>query len=850
MANDDPVAGFQFSLSFNPDIASIVSVSETARTAGFSISQAGSTIIGFSLTGATIAPGDGAIVNVEVSGDAFGAAEACLSDIVLSDSDANSIIATTSCGTLAVGGDIVEGCTDPASLNFNPEANVDDGSCIYPADVTLTFGTQTDNTIDIVMSNEVPVAGFQFTLDGLTVVNASGGSADAAGFTMSSSGGTVIGFSLTGSTIPVGNGVLLTLEHSGFEEVCFDGVVISDTSGSALSVNTGDCAESNPVDPVYGCTDDLACNYDSEANTDDGSCEYPEENYDCDGNCIADVDCLGECGGDAIVDACGDCDGGIDNADDCYTLQYFTDLPVSTGESQLLIISDATGLEPGDEVGLYDASGITNYGDCSDETGELLVGAGVWTGSQLNIVSVGSVDLCAFGGVQLAGYVEGNPVVYKVWKASEDRVYDAEVNSYSAGTGTWGDIIIAADMLEPIFTVTQEVQVSALSMNSISFMSTPEDPAVSSVFSDNDVLIASTDGGQYFAPNFGVDLIGDMDFTRGCNVFLTGTEDQTVVLEGYPFDLEQTPVTIAALQNNLIGYLPMECMPTEYIFEGYDNILIVKDDSGNYYAPSFGVALLDEMCPGEGYEIFLTGTEDVELFYPSSGDMARTNSELSEYWSDYKLNSVSTQYEIARTGISHPIIITELNGSVDIGDELVAYAGEMVVGATKVVDLDAPVVISAWGGYHQYGADLDGYTLGDKIDLRLWSNSEGRELRVVADLDNDEFGVAPLTAGTATVSMQGAIPTEVNLSQNYPNPFNPTTRIDYSVVSDGHVTLNVYDITGRLISTLVDGYVDSGYHSVMWNGSDDNGVKLSSGIYFYTLQGESSTMTRKMVYMK
>ena len=130
MSNDDPVAGFQFSLSFNPDIASIVSVAETARTSGFSLSQAGGTIIGFSLTGATIAPGDGAIVTIEVSGNTFGAAEACLSDVILSDSNANSMIATTSCGTLSVGGDIVEGCTDPAALNYNPEANVDDGSCI------------------------------------------------------------------------------------------------------------------------------------------------------------------------------------------------------------------------------------------------------------------------------------------------------------------------------------------------------------------------------------------------------------------------------------------------------------------------------------------------------------------------------------------------------------------------------------------------------------------------------------------------------------------------------------------------------------------------------------------------
>ena len=135
-------------------------------------------------------------------------------------------------------------------------------------------------------------------------------------------------------------------------------------------------------------------------------------------------------------------------------------------------------------------------------------------------------------------------------------------------------------------------------------------------------------------------------------------------VDGY-FDIKR----ISLLQNNLIGYLPTECMPTEYIFADYDNILIVKDDSGNYYAPNFGVAILDEMCPGEGYEIFLTGTNDIELFYPS-GDMARTHSEQSEYWADYRINSVSTQYDIAKTGISHPIIITELTGSVDVGDEL------------------------------------------------------------------------------------------------------------------------------------------------------------------------------------
>ena len=98
-----------------------------------------------------------------------------------------------------------------------------------------------------------------------------------------------------------------------------------------------------------------------------------------------------------------------------------------TGESQLTIFPESiTTLDAGDEIGIFDLQGITNYNDCSNQIGELLVGAGIWDGSQLNLVSVGSVDLCAFGGPQLAGFVEGHDVVVRVWKASEQIEYDSK----------------------------------------------------------------------------------------------------------------------------------------------------------------------------------------------------------------------------------------------------------------------------------------------------------------------------------------------------------------------------------------------------------------------------------------
>ena len=68
--------------------------------------------------------------------------------------------------------------------------------------------------------------------------------------------------------------------------------------------------------------------------------------------------------------------------------------------------------------------------------------------------------------------------------------------------------------------------------------------------------------------------------------------------------------------------------------------------------PGFGVMTLTEMCPGEGYEVFLSSADDIDFTYPS-GDMARARSEQSEFWSNYRINSVSTQYEIAKTRIDY-----------------------------------------------------------------------------------------------------------------------------------------------------------------------------------------------------
>ena len=136
------------------------------------------------------------------------------------------------------------------------------------------------------------------------------------------------------------------------------------------------------------------------------------------------------------------------------------------------------------------------------------------------------------------------------------------------------------------------------------------------------------------------------------------------------------------------------------------------------------------------------------------------------------------------------------------------------------------------------------------IDLRLYSAKEGEELLVTADLDFDRYEEGIFSHGTAIVSDMLVVPEDYSLSQNYPNPFNPTTTISFSVPVEGNVVLSIYDITGRLVTTLVDKSMSSGYHEVTWDSTDLMGSNVSAGLYIYSLQAEGVALTRKMVLMK
>jgi flagellar hook assembly protein FlgD len=94
------------------------------------------------------------------------------------------------------------------------------------------------------------------------------------------------------------------------------------------------------------------------------------------------------------------------------------------------------------------------------------------------------------------------------------------------------------------------------------------------------------------------------------------------------------------------------------------------------------------------------------------------------------------------------------------------------------------------------------------------------------------------------------IPTQFELNQNYPNPFNPITTISFNLKQAGSVTLKVFDLMGKEVATLVNGYQESGVRQAIWSGKDGNGNAMPSGIYFYRLEVNGLVLTKKMQLLK
>jgi hypothetical protein len=132
-----------------------------------------------------------------------------------------------------------------------------------------------------------------------------------------------------------------------------------------------------------------------------------------------------------------------------------------------------------------------------------------------------------------------------------------------------------------------------------------------------------------------------------------------------------------------------------------------------------------------------------------------------------------------------------------------------------------------------------------------WRWTSGYYYKVTTvDVNGNVSEHASLGPDEITGAEEPGTPAADFLAQNYPNPFNPATTITFGLRKCSHVSLSIYDSSGRLVRSLIDGNCDAKLHRIEWDGTDDGGRPLASGIYFYTITAGDFVQARKMVLLR
>ncbi len=163
----------------------------------------------------------------------------------------------------------------------------------------------------------------------------------------------------------------------------------------------------------------------------------------------------------------------------------------------------------------------------------------------------------------------------------------------------------------------------------------------------------------------------------------------------------------------------------------------------------------------------------------------------------------------------------------------------------------------AGSGTYTSTADLSHVTATGPFNLSV-QQSDTATFAIIGGATWNDF----MASAVHAAQKYGDIPTDINVGdnvnlprafavyQNYPNPFNPTTTISFAIPQAGWVRVDIFDILGRRVREAFDGQLNAGEHALVWDGEDNDGESVASGVYFYRVRYHESSLTRKMLMMK
>ncbi len=265
--------------------------------------------------------------------------------------------------------------------------------------------------------------------------------------------------------------------------------------------------------------------------------------------------------------------------------------------------------------------------------------------------------------------------------------------------------------------------------------------------------------------------------------------------------------------------------------------VILSNDNGIYFyeAPTWAVHSISNIPDGRGQ--LAVGDIDGD----SDLDVVITEAEVNEI--AFYENPSWTRHIV--DSLRNPIGIKLVDMDKDNDLDIVASGrGNESINGT-VVWFELPewtkhtIDGSFTGASGITAADVNGDEMPDLIVCSVTDNSSGSIVLYTSPL-----------ISRVSKDISAAIPDFITLNQNFPNPFNPETNISYELQKNTHVRLKIYNLSGQCVTTLVDEENSRGFHCVNWNGKDDSGKKVASGIFMYTLEAENVLQVKKMILIQ
>lgn len=464
---------------------------------------------------------------------------------------------------------------------------------------------------------------------------------------------------------------------------------------------------------------------------------------------------------------------------------------------------------------------------------------------------------------EVDGFTPGNTVTFKVWKRAMQTEYTAPLLNiqYISGTPVFASNASATVKINTGDLVLQSIPMIA-GWNIMSARAIGEETDMLDVFSQfietGSLSKIQNQSGQAveLLGNEWINNIGDLELTQGYRVRLNNNS-----VLGIFGNQAELPMDISLTEGwNLISFPYSYPDWSEYILYELiqSNILLkVIDEQGNAIENLNFIGWINHIgyfLPGKGYAVRVN--EDCVLTYGDyrSGinfDMntiVRTNTNTQHFQRVWQGN-----------GWQHFNVYLKINDellqNISIGDEIAVYDNDICVGVAVYSGEEEYITITT-SMIDNTVQEPNGFRPNENFSLRFYNSSTQTEVidSYIEILDgNNVFtanGSAVVSLNQFTSNTDMVVPTTTGINAIYPNPFNPDTNIRFSLNKPGEIKLEIYNVKGQRIKTLVQGHHNAGIYQVNWNGLDNNNKKVSSGIYFTRLVTSEKQDVKKMVLIK